>query len=70
MAVSPLNPPARMADRYDPHDPQTITEWYCCQCARYHGIPPPRYDCTRCTHMMCPYCPKRRVKDTLHQPTP
>lgn len=50
-------------ESYDPHDPQTITEWYCCQCARYHGIPPERYDCTRCTHMMCPYCPKRRIKD-------
>lgn len=48
---------------YNPPDPNTITEWYCCQCARYHGIPPSRYDCTRCSHMMCPYCPKRRVKD-------
>ncbi|CDO52174.1 conserved hypothetical protein [Geotrichum candidum] len=48
---------------FNPNDPNTITEWYCCQCGRYHGIPPERYDCTRCNHMMCPYCPKRRIKD-------
>lgn len=48
---------------YDPNDPNTITEWYCCQCGQYHGIPPQRYECSRCDHMMCPYCVKKRIGD-------
>ncbi|KAG5361849.1 hypothetical protein CJU90_3310 [Yarrowia sp. C11] len=47
----------------DPSDPNTITEWYCCQCGEYHGKPPSRYDCKRCTHGLCPYCPRKRVGD-------
>ncbi|RMI95182.1 hypothetical protein BD777DRAFT_161011 [Yarrowia lipolytica] len=47
----------------DPSDPNTITEWYCCQCGEYHGKPPTRYDCKRCTHGLCPYCPRKRVGD-------
>ena len=54
---------SKIVDKFDPKDPQTIIEWYCCECGRFHPIPPERYDCTRCHHMMCPYCPKKRVKD-------
>ncbi len=58
------------------YDAEKIVQWYCCECGKAYGSIdnspngqislPSRFDCNRCGHMMCPYCPKMRYGDCKH----
>lgn len=60
-------------------DLSKIVQWYCCQCANPHGDVEQyiirkngggyyiRNDCSRCNHLMCPYCTKGRLSDYLDE---